>query len=106
MSANRNVLLLSLAAALSLTATATAQQPSTGLAGDPVKRVTLPEATAPDSTEVLTLTVNKSYMLEFDAVVLKSAVLQPALLEQIGLKSTIGFDNTKNYFLREAMTRA
>lgn len=45
-------------------------------------------------------------MLEFDAVVLKSAVLQPALLEQIGLKSTIGFDNTKNYFLREAMTRA
>jgi len=67
MSANRNVLLLSLAAALSLTTTATAQQPSTGLAGDPVKRVTLPEATAPDSTEVLTLTVNKSYMLEFDA---------------------------------------
>ena len=66
MSANRNLLLLSLAAALSLTATATAQQPATGLAGEPAKRVTLPEATAADSTEVLTLTVNKSYMLEFD----------------------------------------
>ena len=45
-------------------------------------------------------------MLEFDAVVLKSAVLQPALLEQIGLKSTIAFDNPQNYILREAMTRA
>lgn len=67
MSTNRNFLLLSLAAALSLGATATAQQPSTGLAGEPAKRVTLPEATAPDSTEVLTLTVNKSYMLEFDS---------------------------------------
>ena len=45
-------------------------------------------------------------MLEFDAVFLKSAVLQPALLEQISIKSTIAFDNPKNYILREAMTRA
>lgn len=68
MSINRNTLLLSFAAALSLTATAAAQTPQTPLAGDPAatKRVTLPEATAADSTEVLTLTVNKSYMLEFD----------------------------------------
>ncbi len=67
MSTIRNSLLLSLAAALSLGAAATAQQqPSNGLAGDPAKRVTMPEATGPDSTEVLTLTVNKSYMLEFD----------------------------------------
>lgn len=71
MSANRNTLFLSLAAALSLTATAAAQTPQTpqgGLAGDttPTKRMSLPDATATDSTEVLTLTVNKSYMLEFD----------------------------------------
>lgn len=45
-------------------------------------------------------------MLEFDAVVLKSAVLQPALLEQNGLESTIAYDDPKNYILREAMTRA
>jgi len=42
-------------------------------------------------------------MLEFDAAVLKSAVLQPALLEQIGLKSTIAFDNPKNYISREVL---
>lgn len=66
MSANRNRLLLSLAAALAFSGTASAQQPATGLAGEPAKRVVLPDATAADSTEVLTLTVNKSYMLEFD----------------------------------------
>lgn len=45
-------------------------------------------------------------MLEFDPVVLKSAVIQPALLEQIGLKSTIAFDNPQNYISRKAMKRA
>ena len=66
MSANRNLLLLSLAAALSFSGAASAQQPNNALAGEPAKRVALPDATAADSTEVLTLTVNKSYMLEFD----------------------------------------
>jgi pilus assembly protein CpaC len=68
MSANRNFILASLAATLALTGTAFAQPPGelAGQAGQPVQRMTLPDATAPESTETLTLTVNKSYMLEFD----------------------------------------
>jgi GR25 family glycosyltransferase involved in LPS biosynthesis len=42
-------------------------------------------------------------MLEFDDLVLNSAVLQPSLLEQVNSKSTIGFDNPKNYIFRDAM---
>jgi len=64
MSANRKIF-LSLAAALACAAPAFAQ-PATDLAGSPAQRMTLPEATAPGGTEVLTLTVNKSYMIEFD----------------------------------------
>lgn len=68
MSANRNFVLASLAAALALTGTAFAQPPGdlAGQAGQPPQRMSLPEATAPESTETLTLTVNKSYMIEFD----------------------------------------
>jgi pilus assembly protein CpaC len=68
MSANRNFILASLAATLAFTGTAFAQPPGelAGQAGQPVQRMTLPDATAPESTETLTLTVNKSYMLEFD----------------------------------------
>ncbi len=64
MSANRKIF-LGLAAALACAAPAFAQ-PGSDLAGSPAQRMTLPEATAPGSTEVLTLTVNKSYMIEFD----------------------------------------
>jgi len=68
MSANRNFILASLAAALALTGTSFAQPPGdlAGQPGQPPQRMTLPEATAPESTETLTLTVNKSYMIEFD----------------------------------------
>lgn len=72
MSANRNFVIASLAAALALTGTSFAQPPGE-LAGQQgqaaqqsAQRMTLPEATAADSTETLTLTVNKSYMIEFD----------------------------------------
>lgn len=64
MSANRKIF-LSLAAALACAAPAFAQ-PGSDLAGSPAQRMTLPEANAPGGTEVLTLTVNKSYMIEFD----------------------------------------
>ena len=67
MSFNRNFILLSFASAVALTAQAFAQPPAGDLAGSPAQRMTIPEATAPESTEVLTLTVNKSYMIEFDA---------------------------------------
>jgi pilus assembly protein CpaC len=67
MSFNRKFLLLSVASAVALAAPTLAQPPSGDLAGAPAQRMTIPEATAPDSTEVLTLTVNKSYMIEFDA---------------------------------------
>jgi pilus assembly protein CpaC len=66
MSTNRNILLLSLATALASAAPAFSQQPNDTLAGSPAQRMTLPEATAPGATEVLTITVNKSYMIEFD----------------------------------------
>jgi len=42
-------------------------------------------------------------MLEFDSMVLDSAVLLPALLEQLCLKSTIAFENPQNYVSREKM---
>lgn len=72
MSASRNFVLASLTAVLALTGTAFAQPPGE-LAGQqrlatqqPAQRMTMPEATAAESTETLTLTVNKSYMIEFD----------------------------------------
>ncbi len=68
MSFNRNFVLLGIASAVALAAPVIAQPPSgNDLAGAPAQRMTLPEPTAPESTEVLTLTVNKSYMIEFDA---------------------------------------
>ena len=67
MSFNRKFLLLSVASAVALAAPTLAQPPSGDLAGAPAQRMTIPEPTAPESTEVLTLTVNKSYMIEFDA---------------------------------------
>ena len=68
MSANRNIVLASLAAALAVTAPgAFAQQPPSDLSGGPAQRITVPDVSAPSgATEVLTLTVNKSYMIEFD----------------------------------------
>jgi pilus assembly protein CpaC len=68
MSANRNIVLASLAAALAVTAPgAFAQQPPSDLSGGPAQRITVPDVSAPaGATEVLTLTVNKSYMIEFD----------------------------------------
>ncbi|MBP9235771.1 MAG: hypothetical protein KBF30_13940, partial [Hyphomonadaceae bacterium] len=63
MSANRNFALASLAAALAATSPgALAQPPASELSGAPAQRVTVPDVTAPTgATEVLTLTVNKSY---------------------------------------------
>jgi pilus assembly protein CpaC len=68
MSAKRNIVLASLTAALVMMAPgALAQPPSDELSGAPAHRMTVPDVSAPASaTEVLTLTVNKSYMIEFD----------------------------------------
>ena len=67
MSANRNFVLASLAAVLALSAPGVvAQPPASDLSGGPAQKVALPEASAQAPTEELTLTVNKSYMLEFD----------------------------------------
>jgi pilus assembly protein CpaC len=66
MSTNRYFILAGLAAALAVAGPSVAQPPGDDLAGGAGTRMTLPEATAPESTEVLTLTVNKSYMIEFD----------------------------------------
>nr|HPG89143.1 pilus assembly protein N-terminal domain-containing protein [Hyphomicrobium sp.] len=74
MSVNRNIVLVSLAAVLAIASPGVLAQPPGELSGAPningsapVKRVTVPDVSAPASqTETLTLTVNKSYMIEFD----------------------------------------
>jgi pilus assembly protein CpaC len=66
MSANRNYTLVTLAAVLAFSASAFAQPPAADLSGAPAQRITVPEASAATPTEELTLTVNKSYMIEFD----------------------------------------
>lgn len=71
MSVNRNLVFASLAAVLAITSPGALAQPPgelSGAPGDaPVKRMTVPDAAAPTAqTETLTLTVNKSYMIEFD----------------------------------------
>jgi pilus assembly protein CpaC len=67
MSANRSLVLVSLATVLTLGAPGGfAQPPASDLSGSPAQRMSVPDATAPATTEVLTLTVNKSYMIEFD----------------------------------------
>jgi pilus assembly protein CpaC len=74
MSAKRNIVLVSLAAALSGAAPASAQ-----LAGPPSQQMTLPEANAPETSEELTLTVNKSYMIEFNTDIDDVIVANPAI---------------------------
>ncbi len=67
MSAKRNIVLASLATTLVVISPgALAQPPADELSGAPARRVAVPDASAPTATEVLTLTVNKSYMIEFD----------------------------------------
>ncbi len=67
MSANRNFVLASLATALALCAPGVvAQPPASDLSGAPAQKVAMPDASTQAPTEELTLTVNKSYMLEFD----------------------------------------
>lgn len=68
MSANRNLVIFSLAAALAATSPGVLAQPpaDSGLSGGPAQRMTVPDAGAAQPAEELTLTVNKSYMIEFD----------------------------------------
>lgn len=67
MSATRKTGLVSLAALLmSAAPSSIAQPPSAELSGGPSQKITMPEANAQAPTQELTLTVNKSYMLEFD----------------------------------------
>lgn len=67
MSAKHNLVCVSLAAVLALGAPGVVAQPPAGeLSGAPVQRMTLPDAGSPATSEELTLTVNKSYMIEFD----------------------------------------
>ena len=67
MSANRNFILVSLAAALAVTSPGVlAQPPSNDLSGGPAQRMTVQDSMSAEAAEELTLTVNKSYMIEFD----------------------------------------
>ena len=67
MSSSLRSSMLSLAGAVMLVAPASAQQAGGDLSGTPAQRMAMADATALDAVEVLTLTVNKSYMIEFDA---------------------------------------
>jgi pilus assembly protein CpaC len=71
MSFNRNIVLASLAAralrSLARRSSCPAASVRTQRPTGPCKRMTVPDVSAPaGATEVLTLTVNKSYMIEFD----------------------------------------
>ncbi len=68
MSANRNFILVSLAAALAVTSPGVvAQPPANDLSGGPAQqRMTTQDTMSATPAEELTLTVNKSYMIEFD----------------------------------------
>lgn len=80
MSAIKIFLTLGLTAAL-MSTTAIAQTPpkNAPLAGAPAQRVIMPDADAPTPSESLTLTVNKTYMLEFDTDIDDIIVGNPAI---------------------------
>src|SRR5687767_9278709 len=77
MSVKQNIVLLSLAAALCCGAPAFAQ--NNQLSGAPAQRMDLPQSDAPSVTESLTLTVNKSYMIEFSADIDDIIIANPAI---------------------------
>jgi pilus assembly protein CpaC len=80
MSAKRNIGLLSLATALACAAPAFGQQPqSNQLSGAPAQQMNLPEPNTTDVSEELTLTVNKSYMIEFNTDIDDIIVANPAI---------------------------
>ncbi|HEV7694421.1 MAG TPA: pilus assembly protein N-terminal domain-containing protein, partial [Hyphomonadaceae bacterium] len=78
MSVSRNLVLVSLAAALCSGAPALAQQNSQ-LSGAPAQQMNLPQANSPDISQSLTLTVNKSYMIEFDTDIADVIIANPAI---------------------------
>ena len=80
MSANRNIVLLGLAVTLSFGGSAFAQN-ADQLGGAPAQRVAVPDANAADVTQQLTLTVNKSYMIEFDTEIDDVIVGNPAIAD-------------------------
>jgi pilus assembly protein CpaC len=78
MTAQKNLVVLSLAAALCAGAPAFAQQTSP-LSGAPAQRMDLPQVDASTLTESLTLTVNKSYMIEFNTDIDDIIIANPAI---------------------------
>lgn len=85
------------AAALSCGAPALAQPPAQDngqlsggqLSGTPATRMTVPDADSGDVTEQLTLTVNKSYMIEFDVAIDDVIVANP------GIANVVARDNRR-----------
>lgn len=92
MSVKRSFLPLALAAALSCAPAALAQTPPQGgdqLSGAPAAQMMVPEASSADVTEQLTLTVNKSYMIEFDTQIDDVIVANP------GIANIVARDNRR-----------
>lgn len=91
MSSNRNIVLVSLATALALSSPAGAQQqPPADLSGAPAQRMIVPDVSSTQGvTEQLTLTVNKSYMLEFDVPIDDVIVANP------GIANVVARDNRR-----------
>jgi pilus assembly protein CpaC len=82
MSANRKIVLLGLAAALCTGAPALAQN-NDQLGGAPAQQMAVPDANAADVTQDITLTVNKSYMIEFDTEIDDVIVGNPAIADVV-----------------------
>ncbi len=91
MSVQRRLVPLALAAALGCTATALAQTPRQDgqLSGAPGVQMTVPDANSANVTEQLTLTVNKSYMIEFDVAIDDVIVANP------GIANVVARDNRR-----------
>ncbi|MDP3740544.1 MAG: type II and III secretion system protein family protein [Hyphomonadaceae bacterium] len=79
MSANRNIVLFGLATALSCGAPAFAQNNQQQLSGAPAAQITVPDVNAADVSQEITLTVNKSYMIEFDTDIDDIIIANPAI---------------------------
>lgn len=83
MSVKRNYILISLATALCCGLPADAQQQAQ-LSGAPADRVALQDANAAEPNQQLSITVNKSYMIDFDTDVDDVIVANPGIANIVG----------------------
>ena len=85
MSVNRNFLVVSLAAALGCLPAVAQQAPP--LSGGPGEKMTMQDANSTAPNQELSITVNKSYMIDFDTDVGDVIIANPAIANVVGRTS-------------------